>query len=410
MRGVFGLVLAGVGTFLIVCAVVLPTWISGQVIKFPLNEYETATLDASNASYFSTTTLTEKTGVSMQATYTIKGDGAAGDSSTAVWNEYSYVYDLTNRQPVQQQTRTLAFNRRTGQLVNCCGASLNGNTSIRQTGLAGYVWPIGTKKQTYQVFDATLNKPMPFVYSGTTTVHGITTYKFEENVAPVQVTTLSVPGSLVGESAATVTLPEFYEMHLIYYVDPTTGALVNVNEHQTMSLRSPATGAQALLLFDADLIATPATVNTVVGLDTTGRNELSLLKTILPLVLGILGVIALIAGIFLSRRRHDDIDAGLHGTSPESAAEAADAPEPAASAPAAEPEVVPGMKDEAPAEAPEPPEEAPAEVSAQAPAESSEEAPGEAPAEVKAEAPEAAESEAEAPEPAKTEAAKAEAE
>src|SRR5580693_6288088 len=180
MRGVFGLVLAGVGTFLIVCAVVLPTWISGQVIKFPLNEYETATLDASNASYFSTTSLTEKTGVSMQATYTIKGNGPAGDSSTAVWNEYSYVYDLTNRQPVQQQTRTLAFNRRTGQLVNCCGASLNGNTSIRQTGLAGYVWPIGTKKQTYQVFDATLNKPMPFVYSGTTTVHGITTYIFEE--------------------------------------------------------------------------------------------------------------------------------------------------------------------------------------------------------------------------------------
>ena len=117
------------GAFLILVAVLLPTWVVGQVVKFPLNEYETATLAASNASYFSTTSLTEKTGVSLEATYTIKGNASAGNSSTAVWNEYSYVYDLTNHQPVQQMTRTFAFNRRTAQLVDCCGASVNGDAS-----------------------------------------------------------------------------------------------------------------------------------------------------------------------------------------------------------------------------------------------------------------------------------------
>ena len=70
-------------------------------------------------------------------------------------------------------TRRFAFNRRTGQLVDCCGASVNGDKSVRQTGLVGYVFPIGTQKQTYQVFDTTLKKTMPFVYSGTTTVDGI---------------------------------------------------------------------------------------------------------------------------------------------------------------------------------------------------------------------------------------------
>ena len=85
-----------------------------------------------------------------------------------MWNEYSYVYDLTNHQPVQQMTRTFAFDRRTGQLVDCCGASVNGDKSVRQTGLVGYVFPMGTQKQTYQVFDTTLKKTMPFVYSGTT--------------------------------------------------------------------------------------------------------------------------------------------------------------------------------------------------------------------------------------------------
>lgn len=302
MRRNIGLVLAGLGTFLIVLAVALPTWIVGQVVKFPLNEYETATLTASNASYFSATSLTEKTGVTMQATYTIKGDGAAGSSSTAVWNEYSYVYDLTNRQPVQEMARRFAFDRKTGELTTCCGASVDGNGKVQQRGLVGYVFPIGTEQRTYQVFDTTLNKPVAFPFAGTTTVRGIEAYKFTENVAPVQVATQAVPGSLVGMSAASVTLPEFYEIHLTYYVDPVTGALINVEEHQTVTLHDPSTGARALLLFDADLKATPATVTTVTGLDTSGRNELSLLKVILPLVLGIAGVIALAAGLILGRK------------------------------------------------------------------------------------------------------------
>jgi Porin PorA len=308
MRRNIGLVLAGLGAFLIVMAVVLPTWIVSQVVKFPLNEYQTASLAASNASYFSATALTEKTGVTMQATYTIKGDGTAGTSSTAVWDEYSYVYDKTNHQPVQQTTRRFAFDRKTGELTMCCGANVNGDSSVQQRGLVGYVFPMNTKKQTYQVFDTTLNKPVPFPYAGTATVRGIQTYKFTEDVAPVQVGTQTIPGSLAGLSAASVTLPEYYEIHLTYYVDPTTGALINVQEHQTLNLRNPSTGAQALLLFDADLKVTPDALTTIVKLDTNGRNELTLLKVVLPLVLGIVGVIALVAGLILGRRRGPDVD------------------------------------------------------------------------------------------------------
>jgi Porin PorA len=326
MRRVTGLVLAGVGTFLIVCAVALPTVVSSQVIKFPLNEYETATLAASNASYFSAKTLTERTGVNMEATYTIKGDASKGDSATAVWNEYAYVYDRTNHEVVQQMTRTFAFDRKTGQLVNCCGASVNGDSSVQQRGYVGYVFPIGTKKQTYNVFDTTLNQPVPFTYAGTATVHGVHTYKFVENVAPRQITTQAMPGSLVGMSAATVTLPEFYEIHLIYYVDPVTGALVNVNEHQTLSLRNPSTGAQALLLFDANLIATPSSVNTIVGLDNDGRNKLNLIETTLPIVLGIVGAIGLIAGYLLARKRRPTMEDELDAMSRKLAATSADRP------------------------------------------------------------------------------------
>ena len=351
MRGVIGLVLAGLGACLILVAILLPTWLVGQVVKFPLNEYETATLAASNASYFSAASLSEKTGVSMEATYTIKGDASKGSSSTAVWNEFSYVYDETNHQTVQEMTRTFAFDRRTGQLVNCCGASVNGDTSVRQTGLVGYVFPIGTQKQTYQVFDTTLKKTMPFVYSGTTSVRGIQAYEFVENVTPTQVTSVTVPGSFVGSAAPSVTLGEFDAEHLIYYVDPETGALINVNEQQSTTLRTSAGAAPSLVLFDADLIATPASLTEIVGLDSSGRSELTLLETTLPLVLGIVGAVALIAGIFLRRKPRDGMAGPVDATHE---ADPAASAEPSRGRHSAElAGVVPSLDDESPERAAE---------------------------------------------------------
>ncbi len=323
MRRVTGLILAGLGIVLIAAAMLLPTYVSSQVVKFPLGEDTTATLAGTGVSYFSQVKLTEKTGVSVRATYAIKGDAAAGNSSTAVWDESSKVYGVTNGLPVSSMTSRFAFNRRTGELVDCCGANINGNYAIRQTGLVGYVFPIGTQQQTYEVFDTTLDKTVPFVYSGTAETDGIKTYVFTENVPPTLVTTITVPGSFFGIHASLVKLPEIYQAHQMYWVDPETGALLNVNEDQKVTLRNPATGATAAVLYDGDLVATPGTVTAVVKLDSGGRSELSLLNTILPLVAGILGAVALIAGIILLVRKPREDMAELDGISPELSASAA---------------------------------------------------------------------------------------
>ena len=113
MRKVAGFTLAGLGVVLIGAAVLLPTYVSGQIVKFPLDEHTTATLAGTGVSYFSQVKLTEKTGVSVRATYTIKGDAAAGSSSTAVWNQTASVRDVTNGLPVSTVTRRFAFDRRT---------------------------------------------------------------------------------------------------------------------------------------------------------------------------------------------------------------------------------------------------------------------------------------------------------
>jgi hypothetical protein len=142
-----GLVLAGLGACLIVFALLIPTWVSGQVVKFPLNEYASVNLTDSNASYFSPAKLAEQTGVSVEATYTIKGNAAAGSSSTAVWNQFVYVYDQTNKLPIQQTSRTFAFDRRTALLVDCCGANVNGVRRSSRAGTSGSCCPSAPRKR-----------------------------------------------------------------------------------------------------------------------------------------------------------------------------------------------------------------------------------------------------------------------
>jgi hypothetical protein len=253
----------------------------------------------------------------MEVTDTVKGDGAAGSSSTAVWDEFTYLYDTTNHAEFQYSTRRAAFDRRTGMLVDCCGANIGGNSAIRQTGLSGYVWPFGTQKQTYDVFDTTLLKPMPFRYAGTGTIQGIGVYRFVEQVPPTQTGTQKVPGSLVGSTQQTVTLPQLYAATNTYWVDPRTGGVLNTTQKQKVYLHDPS-GGKDLLLFNGTLAMTPGSVSTAVGLDATGRTELDWFEIYGPLIAALAGVVALVAGIVLIRRR---------GGQPEEAS--AEEPEPA---------------------------------------------------------------------------------
>jgi hypothetical protein len=331
-----GLVLAGLGTFLIVFALLQAFWVTGQVIKFPLNQYASVTLTDPNATYFSAAKLTEMSGVNLEATYTIKGNAAAGSSSTAVWNQFIYIYDQTNKLPVQTITRTFAFDRRTAQLVNCCGANVNGDSSIQQHGYVGYVLPIGTKKQTYDVFDTNLNKPVPFVYTGIGDVDGTQAYKYSVNVPPTQNGTQTVPGSLVNSGAASVTLPQYYEVHSTYWIDPVTGALLNVTQDEKLTLRN-TDGSTALSLLNANLVATQASIDGLVAIDNDQLSKASLVGTLLPLMAGVVGLLLLILGLVLFRRPEETAAAAPSHRGPELAA---------AEPEAASHSLVPGLDDE----------------------------------------------------------------
>jgi hypothetical protein len=300
MRRVAGLVLAALGTFLFVLALFIRFVVVGETVKFPLNENEITTLVANNASYFSVPKLSELTGVTMHDTLTVQGDNAAGTSSHAVWNEFSYVYDETNGQAVQYGTQRFAFDRRTGELVNCCGAYIGTNTSVHMSG-QGYVWPFNAQKKTYMVFDTTMLKPEPYKYEGTATVDGISTYKYVGTLAPTKEGTQTLPGSLVGvKDAQSVTLDEYDQSTTTEYVNPTSGAPVEGLSSQHLYLVN-GIGQPVLTLLQANFSTSAASVASAVKTAKHDDAEISLLSIILPVVFGIVGIILLVMGIILAR-------------------------------------------------------------------------------------------------------------
>jgi hypothetical protein len=311
MRRVVWSVLTGLGVFFLVLAALSKFLVPGQSIKFPLNEYSTTNLEAANASYFSPKFITEESGVTLRVTNTTKGDVAAAktiDSSrVAVWQSYSAMQDITNHTPVSIPAagNKLAFDRKTGALVPWSGNTVAGTHVDVTSNEQGSLFPLGTKKQDYQVFDSTLKKPVTFHYRGITATSGVATYVFVASVPSVQIGTESLPGSLVGMTASQVTLPEFYSAQETYFVDPTTGVPLSVQQNVHEVLQDN-TGATRLVLLNADFQTTPASVAANVSTDNGGATKISLAEVTVPIVGLLLGVMLLIAGLVLSRSEPED--------------------------------------------------------------------------------------------------------
>jgi Porin PorA len=311
MRRVVWAVLTGLGVFFVMLAVFSRFFVPAQAVKFPLNEYNRTTLQAENASYFSEGSVTELSGVTLQATNTTKGDVAAaktiGSSKVAVWQTYSAIEDITNHVPVTRPPdgNSLAFDRKTGVLVPWSGNNVAGKQFTVSGQEQGPLFPLGTQKKDYRVFDPTLVRPVTFHFTGTSTTDGIATYVFVANVPPTQVGTKSLPGALVGLKSSEVTLPEFFGQKETYFVDPVTGVPVAVDQNVQQTLRDN-TGTTRLVLLSADFKTTASSVASNVNIVKNAADKINALTVIAPIVAGLLGIILLVVGLVLSRVQPED--------------------------------------------------------------------------------------------------------
>jgi hypothetical protein len=298
MRRVSGVILVGLGAFFIALALLVRFYVAGQLVKYPLDEYQVSTLQGSNVTYFSATKLKDLT-VNVAVTDTIRGDVAAGNGQHAVWNEFTDTRDATNGVEIQPSTRRVAFDRSSGQIIGCCGNQVNGDTSVNQKGLA-FFWPFNSQKKTYTIFDTTANKPLPISFAGTDTIDGLAVYRYVENVTGEPAGSQTLPGNLVGmKGQPSVTLPEYYQGTNTYWVEPTTGTPVKLTQSRQLTLRD-SSGNTRLLLFQGNLDMSPSTQADIASKAKQAKTKLATLNTTAPLAGLLVGVVLIVIGLVLA--------------------------------------------------------------------------------------------------------------
>jgi len=290
-----GLVVAGLVAFFAVLGFLPGSLAIGPVVPPALSSPETLILTATDASYLSPVTLAEVSGARIEEKRALTPDDGAGSPSVAVWTVTTSDDDIAHQQQLEPTSRTFAIDSATGQLVSCCGANIDGNQLIRQSGLSGYVFPAGARRQAYDIYDTVLERPEPAAYSGSGTIDGIPAYQYTEDITAAR----------AGFSPLSSTDPELYSARDSYWVDPETGAVLAVTADEDLYLARPlaTTTAAAPRLFDADLTTTRATVAQLAAADRGVRHDIAVARDLHLACLVLAAASAVIAWFTLSRRR-----------------------------------------------------------------------------------------------------------
>jgi len=303
MRRVIGLIFIGLGAFLVVLAPLVRFQVATGLIAAPANYYGISKLEAVDAQYFSPGDLKVMKG-DLDITVTTRGDVTAAEGDRVVWEEAMAVNDVTNQNPLISFTeRRSAFNKYTGEGVNCCNANIN-KTSVQLQGQI-HKWPFDVEKKTYSVFNATAGKAFDATFVGEERVGGLAVYRFEQIVPPTKIDTVAIPASVLGmDDPGDVQVDRVYNGVNTFWIEPASGSPVR-QEQQRHDVLKTSDGVERSLAFVATAKMTQDTVDGLVKNASDSRNSITLLRTTIPLVLLLIGLALVVTGALLGRRRRD---------------------------------------------------------------------------------------------------------
>ncbi|WP_067129197.1 DUF3068 domain-containing protein [Microtetraspora malaysiensis] len=299
MRRLVGVVLLAAGAFFIVLAPLVKFVVADKLIQAPADQYSITYLRAENAQYFSTQDLKVLTGT-LDITVTTRGDVKEAKDDHVVWDQFTSASDVTNGRPGISMTQfRSAFNKYDGAGVNCCGA----NVDTEPVQLEGqiYLFPFGTEKKTYKVFNSSTRKAYDATFAGEDTIDDIPVYKFVQQVPPTVVQSLNVPASVLGMTeTGDVAADRVYDGVNTFWVEPKTGAPVK-QEQQRHEVLKTSDGVERMPAFVATAVMTPETVKNLAGTVRDNLSQITLITITLPVVSLLLGMALIIGGIVLLR-------------------------------------------------------------------------------------------------------------
>lgn len=281
-----------------VFGLLLRLYVAPRLIAAPVGFYIVVTLADPHASYFDQGALTTRRDVTLTYNDTIRGDAGASTGTIAVWDQFTVLEDRKRETQLIATFQRSAFNRRTGELTSCCGASVNDDTQVRQDGIGVVFWPIGTRQATYRVYDTNTERAWPAAYTGTAYVQGLLTYRFAQRIPVTVVQQVpGVPTSLLGlrGPSRNVVANRTFQAANTFWVDPRTGVPVNVEERILSVLHAPG-GQGRLMVANADLTMTPASQRALAAIARQNAAAITAMRQAGPLGGLLLGLLLLLAG------------------------------------------------------------------------------------------------------------------
>lgn len=299
MRRVLAPLLVGLGVFLLALAVLIPTVLMPRVEKAPLDQY-TVTRAAGTGTYLNPQTLDFVSQDDVTITRVIRGDVEASGDDVATYDSTQTVEPAQMDEPLNVVTERVVFDRRTGE-----GTGGRGDRPSHEDAYA-IKFPFDVQRRDYDFHDLTAADAYPVSFQRETEVDGLTVYEFRGEVPETQRGQLGVPGELVGApDESTVFVEEYYENRgRVLLVEPRTGIVVG-GSSAPRRLWRPAAIEDAgtdTVIFEAEVSTTEESTAGLVADARDAKSQLDLYGRTLPLVLGILGLVSLVAGLLLLAR------------------------------------------------------------------------------------------------------------
>ncbi|MFE5457942.1 DUF3068 domain-containing protein [Nocardia sp. NPDC056564] len=322
--------LVGLGALLIVAALLIPTYTVGKLAKTPL-DLEITTI-ATNAPGEDSLVLDSKSLSAPEGAAKIDSNVPLVSQRFVTVEEPSDADEMTvqagqtlRRIDKQGDTGLLTatidrvtIDRKTGEPV---AKEPNGSIAVtvdkemksvaepvQHTGLQ-YRFPIGTEKKDYPYFDLNARKTVDAKFVEESEINNMKVYHFQQSIPATNLydvvkaptNKLTFPAAKWGVPGdGDVTMARWYTNTRDLWVEPKTGTVIKGGEqihlYYGRDAKPEVTALKSHIVFDEN------TIESQISVAKENIDKLSLYGRIMPIILGVVGVIALIVGVVLGIR------------------------------------------------------------------------------------------------------------
>ena len=283
MRRTVGFLLLGLAGFLVTAALLALLYVPGQVAKTPL-DVNTTTRLTGNA-----TVLPTGEGSAVRAISRSVADGEVSDDEVIVFDTFSCLMrdvsdtpdcteDDTQGSPlVTAGTDRFATDRKTALAIN--DEAYVGALAEPHDGLVNK-FPFDVQQETYPFWDGLVGRAVDAEFQAEEEIDGLPVYRF--------LISLTDEPAEISKGISGV-----YSTEKTMWIDQGTGSIIDQSEAQVRQLDDGTT------VLDLELSFTDETVAANVEDAKANNAQLNLVR-LAPIVLGLLGLLALGAGLFLA--------------------------------------------------------------------------------------------------------------